>query len=82
MKFQRRFANNFSFLNSYTFGKSMDYASDNEAGITNNLDLEYNWGPSDYDVRHTLSSSWIYELPWARSGRAKSSFGKCRTPRG
>jgi hypothetical protein len=67
LKFQRRFANNFSFLNSYTLGKSMDYASDNEAGITNNLDLEYNWGPSDYDVRHTLSSSWIYELPWARS---------------
>jgi hypothetical protein len=67
LKFQRRFANNFSFLNSYTFGKSMDYASDNEAGITNNRDLEYNWGPSDYDVRHTLSSSWIYELPWART---------------
>ena len=67
LKFQRRFANNFSFLNSYTFGKSMDYASDNEAGITNNHDLEYNWGPSDYDVRHTFSSSWIYELPWARN---------------
>jgi hypothetical protein len=67
LKFQRRFANNFSFLNSYTLGKSMDYASDNEAGITNNQDLEYNWGPSDYDVRHTLSSSWIYELPWARA---------------
>ena len=32
LKFQRRFANNFSFLNSHTFGKSMDYASDNEAG--------------------------------------------------
>jgi hypothetical protein len=67
VKFQRRFANNFSFLNSYTFGKSMDYASDNEAGITNTYDLQYNWGPSDYDVRHTLSSSWIYELPWARN---------------
>jgi hypothetical protein len=66
LKFQRRFANNFSFLNSYTFGKSMDYASDNEAGITNTYDLQYNWGPSDYDVRHTFSSSWIYEVPWAR----------------
>jgi len=66
LKFQRRFANNFSFLNSYTFGKSMDYASDNESGITNAYDLQYNWGPSDYDVRHTLSSSWIYELPLAR----------------
>ena len=67
VKFQRRFANNFSFLNSYTFGKSMDYASDNEAGITNTYDLQYNWGPSDYDVRHTFSSSWVYEVPWARN---------------
>jgi hypothetical protein len=67
IKFQRRFANNFSFLNSYTFGKSMDYASDNEAGTTNAFDLQYNRGPSDYDVRHTFSSSWIYELPWARN---------------
>ena len=66
VKAQRRFANNFSFLTSYTFGKSMDYASDNEAGITNTYDLDYNWGPSDYDVRHTLSGSVIYELPWAR----------------
>ena len=66
LKFQRRFANNFSFLNSYTLGKSMDYASDNESGITNAYDLQYNWGPSDYDVRHTFSSSWVYELPWAR----------------
>jgi hypothetical protein len=65
-KFQRRFANNFSFLNSYTFGKSMDFASDNEAGITNTYDLQYNRGPSDYDVKHTFSSSWVYELPLAK----------------
>jgi len=67
VKFQRRFADNFSFLNSYTLGKSMDYASDNEAGITNTYDLAYNWGPSDYDVRSTFSSSWVYEIPWARN---------------
>ncbi len=66
LKFQRRFANNFSFLNSYTFGQSIDFASDNEAGITNTYDLGYNKGPSEYDVKHTFSSSWIYELPLAR----------------
>ena len=66
LKFQRRFANNFSFLNSYTYGHSIDFASDNEAGITNTYDLQYNRGPSDYDVTHTFSSSWVYELPWAR----------------
>ena len=42
LKFQRRFANNFSFLNSYTYGQSMDFASDNEAGIANTYDLGYN----------------------------------------
>jgi len=66
VKFQRRFANNFSFMNSYTLGKSVDLASDNEAGVSNAYNLAYNKGPSDYDVRHTFSSSWIYELPWAR----------------
>ncbi len=28
---------------------------------------QYNWGPSDYDIRHTFASSWIYEIPWART---------------
>jgi hypothetical protein len=68
VKFQRRFANNFSFLNAYTWGKAIDLNSDNDGNVTltNVYDPGYNRGPSDYDVRHTLSSSWIYELPWAR----------------
>jgi hypothetical protein len=68
-KFQRRFANNFSFLNSYTWGKAMDINSDNDGDVsfTNVYDIEnYHRGPADYDVTHTFSSSWIYELPWAR----------------
>jgi hypothetical protein len=71
MKFQRRFADNFSFLNSYTFGRSEDLNSDNDGTVTltNVYDPEYNRGPSDYDITHTFSSSWIYELPLAR-GRA------------
>jgi hypothetical protein len=69
VKFQRRFANNFSFLNAYTWGKAIDINSDNDGDVsfTNVYDIEnYHRGPADYDVTHTLSSSWIYELPWAR----------------
>ncbi len=68
LKFQRRFANNFSFLNSYTLGKAIDLNSDNDGDVTltNVYDLGYNRGPADYDVTHTFASSWIYELPWAR----------------
>jgi hypothetical protein len=68
VKFQRRFANNFSILNAYTYGQSIDLNSDNDGTVTltNVYDPQYNRGPSDYDVKHTLSSSIIYELPWGR----------------
>ncbi|MEO7271659.1 MAG: carboxypeptidase regulatory-like domain-containing protein [Vicinamibacterales bacterium] len=68
VKFQRRFANNFSFLNAYTYGKAIDLNSDNDGlvTLTNVYDPGYNRGPSDYDITHTFSSNWIYELPIAR----------------
>jgi hypothetical protein len=69
VKFQRRFANNFSFLNAYTWGKAMDINSDNDGDVSfiNVYDIErLHRGPADYDVAHTFSSSWIYELPLAR----------------
>ena len=67
VKFQRRFANNFSMLNSYTYGKAIDLNSDNDGDVTltNVYDPQYNRGPADYDITHTFASSWIYEIPWA-----------------
>jgi hypothetical protein len=67
LKFQRRSANHFSFLNSYTFGRAIDLNSDNDGTVTltDIFHPEYNRGPADYDVTHTFSSNWIYELPWA-----------------
>jgi hypothetical protein len=69
LKFQRRFADNFSMLTSYTYGKSIDLNSDNDGGVTltNVYDPQYNRGPSDYDVTHTFSESLIYELPFGRT---------------
>jgi hypothetical protein len=67
LKFQRRSANHISFMNSYTFGRAIDLNSDNDGTVTltDIFHPEYNRGPADYDVTHTLSSNWIYELPWA-----------------
>ena len=71
IKFQRRSANHFSFLNSYTLGRAIDLNSDNDGTVTltDIFDPEYNRGPADYDVTHTFSSNWIYELPWAAQTR-------------
>jgi hypothetical protein len=66
MKFQRRSANHISFMNSYTFGRAIDLNSDNDGTVTltDIFHPEYNRGPADYDVTHTFSSNWIYEVPW------------------
>jgi hypothetical protein len=68
VKFQRRFANNFSFLNSYTWGQAIDLSSDNDGTVTltNIFNPQYNRGPADYDIKHTFNSSWVYEEPWWR----------------
>ena len=69
VKFQRRFENGFSFLNAYTYGKALDFNSDNDGTVSvlNVYNIAgYNRGPADYDITHTLSSSGMYELPWAR----------------
>jgi len=65
-KFQRRFANGFSFMNSYTWAKAMDLNSDNDGTVTqlNVYDYRgYNRGPAQYDVTQTFVSNVIYELP-------------------
>jgi hypothetical protein len=67
-KGMKRFSNGFSALVSYTFGKVIDLVSNNDGPIfTNIFDPLYDRGPADYDVTHTLVTSFIYELPFARS---------------
>ena len=69
VKLQRRFANGFSLLGAYTFAKALDYTSDNDGTVTvlNVYNIAgYNYGPADYDIKHTLSLSGMYEAPWAR----------------
>jgi Carboxypeptidase regulatory-like domain len=67
-KGMKRFSNGFSALVSYTFGKAIDLVSNNDGPIfTNIFDPGYDRGPADYDVKHTLVASFIYELPFARN---------------
>jgi len=71
VKFQRRYANGFSFMNSYTYGQAIDLNSDNDGGVTllNVYDPSINRGPSDYDVKHTFVSNVVYALPFAKQNK-------------
>ncbi|MGA7859624.1 MAG: carboxypeptidase regulatory-like domain-containing protein, partial [Terracidiphilus sp.] len=65
-----RFANGFSLLGSYVWSKYLDivsYGAEGGLGPRNPLDFRQNYGPSDSDVRHRITSSYIYQLPKLQS---------------
>lgn len=70
----RRFSSGFTLMGSYVFGKSMDIASDSRLNLNANpaqnpFDLRSEHAPSDYDVKHTVVASWIWEIPFFRRTR-------------
>ena len=49
---------------SYSYSHSLDNSSDrSDATFVNSYDLRGNWASSDFDQRHLLNISYLYELP-------------------
>jgi hypothetical protein len=65
-KFSNRFSNGLAFVNSYTFGKTIDFVSDTEGATQNAYDFARDRAVSDFDVKHTFTSSWTYDLPFGK----------------
>lgn len=73
----KRFSDGWQFQAAYTLGNAKDTWSggqiggsdfDNGAGsATDWFDPEYEFGPSSYDVRHTLVVNGVYVLPFGRT---------------
>jgi hypothetical protein len=65
----KRFSNGFSALVSYTWGKAIDIVSDNDGtvSLTNIFNRDYDRGPASYDITHSFVTSFLYELPFART---------------
>ncbi len=64
----RRLTGGLSVLGNYTFSKSMDNTSENKQNASttvNPYDLSYEWGPSNFDRRHRLVASVLWEIPGA-----------------
>lgn len=73
-QFQRRMEKGLAVLASYTWAKSLDNASDESSYfLPGNVPVETifagrNWGPSDFDIRQTLTGAVSWELPRAGEG--------------
>lgn len=78
VQFERRLSRGLQVISSYTFAKSNDNIS-SEIGASPGLfrvnpDIEY--GPSDFDVRHTFTAAVTYRIPSPfKNGFAKKAFG-------
>jgi len=59
----KRFANGLAFTVAYTFSKALDVGSD-QPGFVNNLNLAANYGLANFDRKHMLNVSHLYELPF------------------
>jgi hypothetical protein len=71
---RRAYSNGFSFDFNYTLSHSIDYASAAESGagkqgaaIQNIFNVKEFRGSSDFDIRHNISSDFLFELPFGKS---------------
>ena len=72
----RRFNEGLSFGVAYTYGKSVDNADGRRDRIYNNYDDSNFWGPSDFDIRQSLVTNFVWELPFFQNpGLARSILG-------
>ena len=66
LNWTRRWTNRLAFGVAYTWAKSMDDGSNQRDIVPNTYDTSALWGPSEFDVRHTLVFNYIYGLPFFR----------------
>ena len=80
-QFQQRLARGVQGLVSYTWGKSLDTNSNDSASnlIALQIAPQRDRGPSDFDIRHTLSAAWSWELPGLLKGFGLDGVVSMRT---
>lgn len=72
----KRFSHGVSVNGNYTYGKSIDNASlDEAAAYQNPLDLRPEKALSNYDVRQRFVTSFLWETPAPKTGAGKAILG-------
>lgn len=72
----KRLGRGLALLASYTLSRSLDDSSANkQTGATqvNPFDSTFDWGPSNFDRRHRLVASWVWEIPGRPSSAAAAA---------
>jgi hypothetical protein len=72
IQFQRRMSHGLQVLASYTLAHSIDDGSAGSDSLLSNVGVpgspNANWGPSDFDIRHTLTAAATYDIMTPKTG--------------
>jgi hypothetical protein len=73
---RKRFTNGLQFNANYTYSKGMDDISDAFSGKgssggfpTDQWNAHLDYGPADYNIKHRVVASYVYDLPFAKNNR-------------
>lgn len=72
VKLEKAFSSGLSFLNSYTWSKSLDLQSDENGFLgppSYTYDMHLSWAPSDFDLSQINTTSLLYYLPLGQGKR-------------
>ncbi|MEW5980907.1 MAG: TonB-dependent receptor [Acidobacteriota bacterium] len=80
--YRRRMSRGLQAMLSYTLARSKDTSSSDlstngglQAQKLSDIDVDYNWGYSTFDVRHNLSGAVSYEIPSPDAGIGRAVLG-------
>jgi hypothetical protein len=74
-KFTKRLSRGVSFVNAFTWGKTMDIVSDTENSTLNPYNFNWDRAVSDFDIPKNFTSSVIYELPFGKGKSLGNNWG-------
>lgn len=75
-KLEKRAGNGLNLLIGYTYQKSLDIASSSQgAAPQNSYNLAAEWAPSDYNKKHALVASYVWELPFGEGKKWLNTHG-------
>ncbi len=77
-RLEKRFSSGLSLLAGYTWSHAIDTASRGSGGSwhQNRYRLRDDRGNADFDVRHRLTASYVYQLPFGRGRKYLSSASR------
>jgi hypothetical protein len=74
MAVRKTYSRGLSFNASYSYAKALDNLSDlfnarNALAVTDTMNVHYDYGPADFDLRHRFIASASYDLPFFKGNR-------------